>query len=104
MWLELARRSWLCHDVGLGAHVEKVQEILRVDIRAVVKGKSNVAISLTVIDGLAVRNIANVRSCNILRGRPVGSYVGVTPRAIVDLTGRRGAIEVPNSAPAGFTY
>lgn len=90
--------------MGLAAHLQKVQEILGVDVWAVIKGQGDIAISFTVIYGLTVRNVTNAWSCNFFSGRSLGSYVGVTPRAIANLTGRRGAIQVTNSAPAVFIF
>lgn len=82
------------------ACLEKVQKILSIDIRAVIKCQCNITVAFAMIYCLAVRDIPNLRPRYLLRGRSLGSYIGVTPRAVVDLTVRRRAVQVPNSAPA----
>lgn len=77
-----------------------VKQILRVVVRAVVKGQGNVTRAGAMVDGRPVRHGAEFGPGHVRGVRAVGAQVGVTGRAKVDLAGRRRTVLVPLAAPA----
>jgi hypothetical protein len=82
------------------AHLEEIKKVFGVGVRPIIIRQSNVAIAAAPVDGLAIRNTANLGSSNVGSIRSSRANISIAARTILDLARGSRAVEISSSAPS----